>query len=471
MSETSQAINVGTRRLSLSPSDWQAILLTVDVVLLNIALMSVTWWRLDQPAGWSGIRGNPEWYLLLTLIWLLVAGVLHVYHLRQPAHLGRSLSGVIAPWFGLLGLYLAIPYVTPPMLHSRLTTLLFAGACLGALSIGRIAKVAVLSRPRFRRRILIIGSVEETEELLKAIREHGHSGYRVAGTLGAESMSPEAELPLLGRLADLPDVLSRYRISDVVTSATPNAEEEELVDAVLDSRELGIEVTLIPDLYEQLTGRVSLQRLSVQNLAFLLPRAGEQPRLYEVAKRLIDLAIGLAGLAILAVVSIVIIPLILLDHWGPIFIQQRRIGRGGRAFTLRKFRTMVPNAEEDGPRWAVEDDSRVTTIGWLLRKTHLDELSQAINLVTGEMSFIGPRPERPEFVAELERVVPFYRARHAVKPGITGWAQVNYPYGASVDDARIKLQYDLYYIKHASLSLDAQIAIGTIGLVLALRGR
>lgn len=470
MSETSQAIKVGARPLSMSLSDWRAILLLVDVALLNIALMTVAWWRLDHPWGLSGMRRNPEWYLLLTLIWLLIARVLHIYHLRQPARLGRSLSAVIAPWIGLLALYLAIPYATPPVLQSRLTTFLFAGACLGALVIGRVTKVAVLSRPRFRRRILIIGSGEETGELMEAIREHGHSGYKIAGKLGTE-MVPDAGLLLLGGFADLPEVLNRYRISDAVVSTTPAADEQRLVETVLDCRERGIEVALIPDLYEQLTGRVSLQRLSVQNLALLLPPAGEQPRLYEAAKRLIDLTIGLAGLVLLAAVSIIIIPLILLDHRGPIFIRQRRVGRGGRAFTLWKFRTMVPNAEENGPRWAVEDDSRVTTIGWLLRKTHLDELSQAINLVTGEMSFIGPRPERPEFVADLERVVPFYRARHAVKPGITGWAQVNYPYGASVDDARIKLQYDLYYIKHASLSLDVQIAIGTIGLVLALRGR
>jgi lipopolysaccharide/colanic/teichoic acid biosynthesis glycosyltransferase len=154
---------------------------------------------------------------------------------------------------------------------------------------------------------------------------------------------------------------------------------------------------------------------------------------------------------------------------GPVFYRQDRIGQGGRVFRLYKFRTMVPHAEPHGPQWAQEDDARVTRVGRVLRRLHLDELPQALNLLRGEMSLIGPRPERPEFVSELEGVISFYRARHAVRPGITGWAQVNYRYGRSVEDALIKLQYDLYYIKHASVVLDAVIFVRTLGRVLSLR--
>jgi lipopolysaccharide/colanic/teichoic acid biosynthesis glycosyltransferase len=136
---------------------------------------------------------------------------------------------------------------------------------------------------------------------------------------------------------------------------------------------------------------------------------------------------------------------------------------------LFKFRTMVQHAEPNGPQWAKETDDRVTRVGRVLRRLHLDELPQALNLLRGEMSFVGPRPERPKFVAELEDVIPFYRARHAMRPGITGWAQVNYRYGRSVEDALIKLQYDLYYVKHASLLLDAVILVRTLALVLTLR--
>ncbi len=157
--------------------------------------------------------------------------------------------------------------------------------------------------------------------------------------------------------------------------------------------------------------------------------------------------------------------------WREIAYQQVRVGRSGERFKLFKFRTMVETAEPDGPVWTRDKDGRVTRIGRVLRRLHLDEIPQAINILKGDLSFIGPRPERPEFVAELEKQVPLYRARHAVRPGVTGWAQVNYQYGASIPESIVKLEYDLYYIKHQSLWLDLLILLRTIPLVLAMKGR
>ena len=190
-----------------------------------------------------------------------------------------------------------------------------------------------------------------------------------------------------------------------------------------------------------------------------------------VLKRAVDVLLGACGLAVTLPVWPVAALALWLEDRGPTLYHQRRVGQGGREFTLLKFRTMVRDAEIAGPRWAVVGDERVTRIGRWLRRLHLDELPQAINILRGEMSVIGPRPERAEFFAALQAAIPFYRARLSVRPGVTGWAQVNHEYGDSIDDALIKLRYDLYYIKHRSALLDLLILVRTVGHVLRGRGR
>ncbi|NLE52681.1 MAG: polyprenyl glycosylphosphotransferase, partial [Chloroflexi bacterium] len=188
-------------------------------------------------------------------------------------------------------------------------------------------------------------------------------------------------------------------------------------------------------------------------------------------KRAVDLLLAIVGLAIFAALLPLIVVSMKLDSPGPIFFRQQRVGKSGRLFWVVKLRSMIPDAErETGPRWASDDDPRVTRVGRLLRKTRLDEMPQLYNVLRGEMSIIGPRPERPEFVEALSQTIPFYRTRHVVKPGITGWAQVRYHYGSSEEDALIKLQYDLYYIRHRSLALDVLIILRTAGKMLSFQG-
>jgi exopolysaccharide biosynthesis polyprenyl glycosylphosphotransferase len=194
-------------------------------------------------------------------------------------------------------------------------------------------------------------------------------------------------------------------------------------------------------------------------------------RAYRAVKRLADVIIAIVGLLLLAVILPILVLVIKLDSPGPIFYRQQRAGRAGRPFQLVKLRSMVVGAEKDGQaRWADPDDERVTRVGRFLRSSRLDEVPQLFNVLKGDMSLIGPRPERPEFIAQLQEGIPFYRTRLAVRPGLTGWAQVNYPYANSVQDALVKLQYDLYYIKHQSLYLDLVILLKTIGVVLTMQG-
>jgi exopolysaccharide biosynthesis polyprenyl glycosylphosphotransferase len=246
--------------------------------------------------------------------------------------------------------------------------------------------------------------------------------------------------------------------------------EAHLLQALMDCHEQGIQVTVMPHVYERLTGRVPVEHVG-SNFHVIMPVDRDPNRLYLLTKRAMDLGIALLG----GVVMIVLLPLVALatalESPGPLFYRQVRVGRGGRLFEVIKFRTMVPDAEAEGPRWATERDERITRVGRVLRRLRLDELPQVINVLRGDMSIIGPRPERPEFVATLEREIPFYRARHALRPGVTGWAQVNYGYGASTEDALVKLQYDLYYAKHRSILLDLVILVRTVGVVVRLRGR
>jgi lipopolysaccharide/colanic/teichoic acid biosynthesis glycosyltransferase len=234
----------------------------------------------------------------------------------------------------------------------------------------------------------------------------------------------------------------------------------------------GVPVVPMNLLYEQITGRVPVEHIGDHWYVALPvdPRGATTP--YRGVKRVLDVLLALAGLIVTAPLFPLISLAILLDSGRPILYAQDRVTQGGRVFRLLKFRSMVQGAEQEGrAEWAARDDPRRTRVGRLLRRVHLDELPQLINILRGDMSFIGPRPERPEFVAQLQQQIPFYRLRLAVRPGLGGWAQVNFGYGSSVEDALVKLQYDLYYIKHQSLSLDLLILLKSIGLVLSMRGR
>jgi exopolysaccharide biosynthesis polyprenyl glycosylphosphotransferase len=233
----------------------------------------------------------------------------------------------------------------------------------------------------------------------------------------------------------------------------------------------GVRISLLPDLYEQIYHKIPIEYVDPSWVLHVIQGRPIFNRLQLAVKRLLDLGLVLASLPILVLVLPVIALAIRLDSIGPIFYHQIRCGRAGRPFSIFKFRTMSINAELDGqPRWATQSDVRITRVGRILRKTRLDELPQLINVLRGEMSLIGPRPERPEFVEMLQQQIPFYRTRLMVKPGLTGWAQIHYDYGNSVEDALIKLQYDFYYLRYWSVWLDLYVAFRTFAVVLKLKG-
>jgi len=245
----------------------------------------------------------------------------------------------------------------------------------------------------------------------------------------------------------------------------------EMFQALLDAQEGGIVITRMPVAYEELLGRLPLRHLESDWILRSFVDEVRAPPLYLLAKRLLDIAGGLAGVLIFLVIYPWVAAAILIETGRPVLFTQRRLGQGGRPYNLLKFRTMIQDAEADGEaHWAQEGDPRATKVGIFLRKTHLDEFPQFWNVLKGEMSLVGPRPERPEIVAQLEKRIPFYRARLLTKPGITGWAQINYGKGASVEGSAEKLEYDLYYIKHRSLMMDLWIMLRTVGSIVGFQG-
>jgi exopolysaccharide biosynthesis polyprenyl glycosylphosphotransferase len=425
-----------------------------------------------------------SWFIVLTLLWIVIGMSLDIYDLTKAADQGKSVWRSAGAAVVTVMVFLCIPILTPVLPTRRVE--LFSLPLFAALGISawRAFYAHVLSRVDLQRRALIIGAGWCGRTLAQALAGTGSGGqtahggvcYHVLGFIDddpAKQGQVIAGVPVLGMHHELARLSHELHPDELVFAIThTQLVEESLMDAVLRCREAGMEVTTMSSFYEALTGRVPVEHAG-RMLEVVMPVSQSAlDRLYLLAKLATDIGFGLIGCLFLLVVMPPIWLANLLTDRGHLFFTQSRVGQAGRTFMVMKFRSMKMEAEKQtGAVWAQEKDPRITPLGRVLRKTRLDELPQFWNVLRGEMSLVGPRPERPEFVSRLSEQIPFYRARHAVKPGITGWAQVKYRYGASQEDALIKLQYDLYYIKHQSLFLDLVILLKTIQVVLGFKGR
>src|SRR3989304_312069 len=318
--------------------------------------------------------------------------------------------------------------------------------------------------------ILIIGTGDLSIEIGKKIIDKGNSGYKVVGYIDEDRGRVGQRLfnpSIIGSFDDIIPIVQNKKI-DKIFIAMAEMRSKFPVDPLLRLRLDGIEVEEGISFYEKISGKIHVSHLKPGWLIF---SEGFQRRRIAIGKRLIDLILSAVGLAPAAPVMFITAILIKLDSPGPVLFRQERVGEGEKVFVLLKFRSMRANAEsKTGPIWASEDDQRVTRVGHFIRKVRIDELPQIINVLKGDMSFVGPRPERPHFIGMLKKEIPFYSLRHSVKPGITGWEPVRYEYGASVEDAMEKLQYDIYYIKNMSLLFDLSIILETTKTVLLGEG-
>jgi len=318
--------------------------------------------------------------------------------------------------------------------------------------------------------ILIIGTGDLSIEIGKKIIDKGNSGYKVVGYIDEDRGRVGQRLfnpSIIGSFDDIIPIVQNKKIDKIII-AMAEMRGKFPVDPLLRLRLDGIEVEEGISFYEKISGKIHVSHLKPGWLIF---SEGFQRRKIATGKRLIDIILSAVGLVLAAPIMLITALLIKLDSPGPVLFRQERVGEGAKVFVLLKFRSMRADAEsKTGPIWASENDQRVTSVGRFIRKVRIDELPQMINVLKGDMSFVGPRPERPQFIDMLEKEIPFYSLRHSVKPGITGWAQVRYEYGASVEDAMEKLQYDIYYIKNMSLLFDLSIVLETTKTVLLGEG-
>jgi sugar transferase (PEP-CTERM system associated) len=365
----------------------------------------------------------------------------------------------------------AVAFALPSLRLGRAAFLQIGVAATLGLIAWRAAWIGPFTHRRIRIRVLVLGT-GAIGKVIAGLVETGARPFSIVGFLDDNPNAPDTvpePYALLGKIQDLPALVEETR-PDLIVVAQMNRRGNFPAKALIDCRMRGIQVEDWPTFYEKETGKILVTDLRPSWLIFS-DGFVKTPRT-EIVKRLVDVGLSLTGLMLALPVMAAVALAIKMESRGPALFRQPRLGQNGRVFILNKFRSMREDAERDtGPVWAQQRDPRVTRVGAFLRKTRLDELPQLFNVLVGDMSFIGPRPERPEFVYELQKQIPFYMERLSVKPGITGWAQVRYRYGASVEDALEKLQYDLYYIKNLSLFLDLLILINTIQVVLFARGR
>ncbi len=345
------------------------------------------------------------------------------------------------------------------------STLFFAMVlAIALLMANRLLVGGLLGASAFRRRVLVLGAGTRARRI-EALAERPESGFAVVGYIDTDGLQPAVEQAVhRSAIADLSRHVRDLRASEVVLALEERRNALPLKD-LLRIKTAGVHVNDFSSFLERETGRVDLDTLNPSWLIFSDGFSSGR-MLSSVAKRVFDVLASGIVLALTFPVIALFALLVKLDSHGPAFFRQRRIGLYGEPFELIKLRSMRSDAEKGGARWAEKDDPRVTRVGRFIRKVRIDELPQAWSVLMGRMSFVGPRPEVPAFVDDLEDKLPFYAERHMVKPGITGWAQINYPYGASVEDARAKLEYDLYYAKNYTPFLDLLILLQTLRVIL-----
>jgi exopolysaccharide biosynthesis polyprenyl glycosylphosphotransferase len=415
----------------------------------------------------------PVWFYLLPLVWLLL--MVDSYETHTAASWRKTLRGIaVAPIVGLLGYSLLFTFNQDPESLPRIGV----GAFLIFASILTLAWRAIYIRlytsSGLMRRVLIVGAGKAGHSLADIYRKFSPPPFILIGYID-DDLRKQAKsyhgFAVLGSSQKLLEMIETHRISDIVVAINGEIKGETF-QTILDAQEQGVEVTRMPIMYEEMTQRVPVEHLESD---WVIRSFVDQVRVsgvYELFKRLMDIFGGLLGLLIFAIIFPFTAIAIVVESGFPIFYSQERLGKGGRLFRIYKFRSMMQDAEADGEaRPATVNDPRVTRVGNFLRRTRLDEMPQFLSVLTGEMSLVGPRAERPELVAQFQKQIPFYRARLLVKPGLTGWAQINYGYVASVKETVVKLEYDLYYIKHRTLNMDFNIVLRTIGTVLRRTGR
>lgn len=417
---------------------------------------------------------NFYWTIVLGVYLNFIGYVFEMYNLQVASNQFQVIKSIILTSSITVLFYLLTPFYTPVLPNNRLQIFIFFIAIFIALFIWRMIYVRFFASNRFSKKVILICDKEQLKELIHAL-ESADPHYRILGFVNSDSADTKTNNDIKIKNIDINNLevfAKKNSISEVVVaSQKTDGITVNLYNQLIHLLENGYIVSEYTQVYENITQRIPVQYVSRDFYRYFPFSKSNQNHFYLSIVRFFEIVFSLIGLLI----GVIILPIILIGNLfgnrGKLFYTQERVGKNGKIFNIVKYRTMVKNAELEGAVFATINDSRVTPFGKIMRKSRMDEIPQFINILKGEMAVIGPRPERPVFVNEIAELMPFYETRHVIKPGLTGWAQVNYSYGATIDDSLIKLQYDLYYIKHRSIFLDVNIIFKTLSTVLLYRGQ
>jgi exopolysaccharide biosynthesis polyprenyl glycosylphosphotransferase len=417
---------------------------------------------------------NFYWTLVLSLYILFFGTVFEMYNLQIASNQFQVTKSVVLASTSTVIVYLLTPFYTPPLPENRFQILLFYLAILSALLLWRFLYVKFFASTRFLKSVILVCERDELQELVKGLQSVDPH-YKIVGYINSgavDGVGSSYKSIKLVTVSKIEEFIIKNNVSElVVASQKTEGITVELYNQLIKLLENGLVIREYTQVYESITQRIPVQYVARDFYKFFPFSRSNQNKLYLMLVRVVEVVFALSGLLIGAIVFPLILIGNVLGNRGPLFYTQERVGKNGVIFKIFKLRSMVTNAESGGAVFAAINDTRVTPFGKFLRKSRLDEVPQFINVLKGDMAVIGPRPERPVFVKEIAGMMPFYETRHVIKPGLTGWAQVNYSYGETIDDSLIKLQYDLYYIKHRSVFLDVNIVVKTISTVLFYRGQ
>ena len=464
----------------MSKTKEKIFLLLIDFLMINLSWYIYSYVRLQT--GWFNLIIMPEVFisgLVIYFYWLLIFTFVGMYRTWFAASRFDELSTLFkASFFGIFLLFFLIfidDYMNDVATATRILIFIYWGLFLVFVGTGRLLirglQRNLLIKGIGRRSALIIGFNKRAKEVFDSISMSRALGIDIEAFVSTDDKNLGEDYKgkkVAGTINQLNSFIEKYNVKEIIL-ALEKEYQDVLIEIISKTEGKNLSLKIVPDLYEILSGQARTSQIYGIPLIDIMPEL--MPEWEKKLKRIFDIFISLGMLLLTSPILILTAMAIKIDSKGPVFFKQERMGQNGKIFSILKFRSMINDAEKlTGPVWSQKDDPRITRVGKLVRKIRIDEIPQMYNVLKGEMSLVGPRPERPFFVEKLSEAIPYYKRRLKVRPGITGWAQVKHKYDESIEDVKVKLRYDLFYIENMSIRMDFKIMLRTIFVVLFGKG-
>lgn len=460
MAKKTSFIDISERKFLLRIIDIFTIILSISIASLYTDL------------SYINISNNLVygWFFLLSFYYLLFGQIFQLYNLKVSNNRFSVVKVIVVTSFITTLVYVFSPYISPSLPENRLKILYPFLLITVPVIIWRFLYIGLLFSPKYFKTIIVIGHTSHAERLIELIRFKNF--HNIATYISNEEIDGLTNFNDI-KSVNLIQLVNDNLVTEIIIS--PKGFSSDIMTSLnkqlIQLFEEGINIKSFETYYEEVTDSVPIEYLDYNFYKRIHFNKNSHNQFYLFTQRFFDILISILGLIFFIAISPLLLIGNLIGNQGALFYTQERVGIKGKAFKMYKLRSMIKGAEKDGAVWAQKNDSRITSFGKFLRNTRIDEFPQFINIIKGEMSLIGPRPERPDFVEELKESIPFYAIRHVVRPGLTGWAQVNFPYANTIEEQEKKLRYDLYYIKERSTFLDFKILVKTISTVLFFKGQ